>query len=229
MNLQSLYLSSDLNPTTRLCVNRSVGGQFQPDQWLREPQKVSYCSSSMCWVPLGLSLACLCLPFVSARFSFSPSPPPTPNQSHYLPRHRREVSQSEATNRLWSEDRPLPGTVHHRRGQVSSESPFQGPTGPGFSGLVGSPLSRPHLPTEDGSWSLFSSSTPSLSDLGQLTSPLCDCFRPLKNKTITPTHRIAGSTEWENSVSQTSVIQLPVTTFTISAHHLLYSLLGACH
>ena len=126
MHLQSLHLSSDLNP----CVNRSVGGQFQPDQWLREPQKVSYCSSSMCWVPLGLSLACLCLPFVSARFSFSPSPPLTPNQSHYLPRHRREVSQSEATNRLRPEDRPRPGTARHRRGQVSSDSPFQGATGP---------------------------------------------------------------------------------------------------
>ena len=151
---------------------------------------------------------------------------PTPNQSHYLPRHRREVSQSEATV---SGPRTGPFLAQFTIGEESAESPSQGSTAPCLSGLVGTPLSRPHLPTEDWPWSLFSSSTPSLRDLGQLASPLCDCFRPLENKTITPTHRIAGSTEWENSVSQTSVIQLPVTTFTISAHHLLYFLLGACH
>ena len=78
MHLQSLHLSSALNPTTGSWVTGPLEGSSSLTSGKRTSGGESLSSSSMCWVPLGPSLACFCLPFVSARFSFSPSSPLPP-------------------------------------------------------------------------------------------------------------------------------------------------------
>lgn len=143
----------------------------------------------------------------------------SPSQPHYLPCHRHEVSPSDATA---SGPKTSPHQAQLTNAAVCSEP--SGTVSPGcccpwLSGPAGSPLSRPRNPTEDWSWPPIWGHSP------RLSAPVSTSGKAVKSTSS----RDGCEHQMENSISQTRVIQFPVTGVPIPAHYPLYFLLGICH
>ena len=160
---------------TVCCVSGLVEANARSDQGLKDPRGVSYLvPSPMFGTPVGPSLAgrCLSLSLPSSPLHHQPLPRPLiPNQSGYLPCHRLEVGQSDATA---PGPRTSPRLAQLTRGEERRA----------LNCLPRAPPSPPRPPpplpprNQNGSWLWFSPATPSLRDLGQLASLSAPVFTP---------------------------------------------------